>query len=98
MTGKLIRLVEAGIQLVPVDGVSSHFIFERDGFVALVERKDDDFGGIGAPGLLTDDGIAMLVWRGEKAFFVVKGHEQEATAAEVGALRKFSSDLTRALS
>ncbi len=98
MTGKLIRLVEAGIQLLPVESVSSHFVLERDGFVALVERKGDQFGGIGAPGLLTDHGIAMLIWRGEKAFFVAKGHQREATAAQVDNLRKFSADLTRALS
>ena len=98
MTGQLSRLVEAGIQLLPVDGVTSHFVFERDGFVALVERKGEAFGGIGTPGLLTEHGIAMLIWRGGKAFFVAKGHEQAAADAQVEAIRKFSADLTRALS
>ena len=97
MTAKLERLVEAGIQLVPAEGVSTHFVFLRGEFVALVERKGDGFGGIGAPGLLTGHGIAMLVWRGGKAYFVTKGHEQEAGADQVEALRSFSADLSYAL-
>jgi len=47
--------------------------------------------------LITEAGLSMLMWRGEKAFFVAKQHEQEATAEQVEALRRFSSDLERAL-
>ena len=97
MTTTIERLAEAGIQLLPAVELSTHYVFERDGFVALVERKGEGFGGIGAPGLLTDHGVAMLIWRGERAFFVSKGHEREASSVEVGALRSFGADLARAL-
>ena len=60
------KLAAANIQLIPAD-VTSHFIFERDGFVAFVERREDAFGNIGAPGLMTERGFAALIWRGDQA-------------------------------
>ena len=65
--------------------------------MSLVERTAAGLGGIGAPGLLTERGVAMLVWRGEQAFFVVKDWEQEAVPAQVEALRRFAADLEEAL-
>ncbi len=91
------RLAGAGIQLLPETGITTHFLFERDGFVALVERKADGFGSIGAPGLLTERGLAMLVWREQQPWFIAKGFEQSATPEQVTALRKFAADLDAAL-
>ena len=91
------RLVAAGIELLPAPDVSTHFIFTRDGFVALVERRGDAFGGIGGAGLLVTQGLAPLVWRGSKAFFVARGFEQEATGEQVEKLKRFSEDLKLAL-
>ena len=98
MTEILQRLVAAGIELLPAPEVSTHFIFTRDGFVALVERRRESFGGIGSAGLLVDQGLAPLVWRGAKALFVGRGFEREASAEEVERLQRFSSDLKSALS
>ncbi len=98
MTDKLEKLVAAGIQLLPAVEISTHFVFERDGFVALVERRADGFGGIGSAGMLTEKGIAPLVRRGEECFFIAKGFEQRAEAAEVEKIRSFQSDLQNALS
>jgi len=97
MTEKLERLVAAGIQLLPVVEIPTHFVFERDGFVALVERKGDGFGGIGSAGRLTEKGIAPLVMRGNDAFFVAKGFEQVASAEDVDGIRRFQADLKFAL-
>ena len=98
MTEKLERLVAAGIELVPAPGITTHFIFQRDGFAALVERRGDGFGSIGAAGLLTEQaGLAPLVWRGEDAYFVGRGFEQPATSEEAMRLRSFSQDLSGAL-
>ena len=97
MSGRLEKLAAAGIQIIPA-GVTSHYILERDGFVAFVERKGDDFGNIGAPGLMTEKGFAALVWRGERAFFVARGFEQIATDDQVQRIRSFADDLGRALS
>ena len=96
MRDRLERLAAAGIQLFAAD-VPSHFILERDGFVAFVERKDDDFGNIGAPGLMTEKGFAALVWKGERAFFIARGFEQVATDDQVQKIRDFAMDLELAL-
>lgn len=98
MTAVLEKLVAAGIQLLPLPAVVTHFVFERDGFICLVERREDGFGGIGAPGLLAPVGLAPLIWRNGIAFFVAKGFERPATDKEVDALRRFTRDLETALS
>jgi hypothetical protein len=98
MIEKLEKLVAAGIELIPAVEVTTHFIFQRDGFVALVERREEGFGGIGSSGLLTEQGgLAPLVWRGETAYFVGRGFEQQASAEDVEKLRSFAADLKAAI-
>ncbi len=97
MTAQLEKLAAAGIELVPSLAVPQYFVFTRDGFVSLVERKGDGFGAAGAPALVTEHGLAMLIWRGEQGFFVAKNHEQPATAGQIAALRRFAADLAAAL-
>lgn len=91
------RLVEANIQILPLTEITTHFVFERNGFACLVERRDGGFGNMGAPGVLAPQGLAMLVWRGENPYFVVKGAEQAASLEQVEELRRFTADLQRAL-
>jgi hypothetical protein len=93
---RLEKLAAAGIQIIPVE-ITSHFILERDGFVAFVERHEERFGNIGAPGLMTERGYAALIWRGDRAFFTGKGFEQEASAEQVQKIRAFAADLENAL-
>lgn len=98
---RLEKLAAAGIQIIPAE-ITSHFMLERDGFVSLVERRQDAlgearFGNIGAPGLMTERGFAALIWRGDQAFFVAKAFEQSASAEQVQKLRAFASDLANAL-
>lgn len=91
------RLAAARINVVPAD-LDKHHILERDGFVALVERTGEGgFGRAGAAGLLTEKGLAPLVWRGEQAVFVAKGLELAATEEQVAALRAFQADLETSL-
>ena len=99
MTEIFERLVVARIELLPAPEVTTHFIFTRDGFVALVERRASGFGGIGGAGMLVSSsgGLAPLVWRDERAFFVARGFEQEASPEEVEKLKQFSADLKFAL-
>ena len=97
MTEVFERLVAAGIELLPAPEVTTHFIFTRDGFVALVERRGQGFGGIGSAGLLVGQGLAPLVKRGDRAFFIARGFEQEASSEQVELLGKFSADLKHAL-
>ena len=96
LTDKLERLAATGIQIIPME-ITSHFILERDGYVAFVERRDDAFGNIGAPGLMTERGYAALIWRGDQAFFAGKGFEQPASSEQVQKIRAFASDLENAL-
>jgi hypothetical protein len=92
------KLVAANIQLLPLVEIERHFVFERDGFAALVERTaDGGFGHIGSPGLLTSAGLAVLLQRGESHVFVARGFEQAATPQQVETLRRFASDLKSAL-
>jgi hypothetical protein len=97
LIGTLEKLAAAGIQIIPSE-IASHFILERDGFVAFVERREEAFGNIGAPGLMTERGFAALIWRGERAWFVGKGFEEAATDQRVQKIRAFASDLANALS
>jgi hypothetical protein len=97
VSDRIEKLAAAGIQIISA-GVTSHFILERDGFVAFVERKGDEFGNVGAPGLMTEKGFAALVWRGGRAFFIARGLEVVATDAQVEGIRLFSRDLEAVLS
>ncbi len=92
MSAPLEKLAAAGIQIIPAE-IASHFILECDGFVAFVERRGDDFGNIGAPGLMTEHGFAALVWRSGQPYFVGKGFNQPATDEQVETLRAFTAAL-----
>ena len=98
MTEILERLATARIQLLPAVEITTHYVFERDGFVALVERTPLGFGGIGSAGILTGSGFAALIRRGERSYFVAKNFEQDAKSEQVEALQAFSTDLKQALS
>ncbi len=97
MEEKLERLAALGFDIVPVSEMDRHFVFARDGFVALVEHRDQGFGNIGAAGLATEQGFAVLQWRGSEAFFVARQFEQPATEEQVAKLRSFERDLRAAL-
>ncbi|MEX2264354.1 MAG: hypothetical protein WD696_20535 [Bryobacteraceae bacterium] len=97
MIEQLERLSEAGIQILPASGRGTHFILERGGLVALVERRGDAFGSVGSTGILTPNGMAVLVWRGAEAWFVARGYERLARPEEVTAVRDFSASLANAL-
>ena len=92
------RLVAVGIELLPALELTTHFVFQRDGFIALVERRSGGFGNVGAPGILCEHGMAQLVWRGESAYFVAKSFERAAEIGEIEALRRFGEDLKNSLS
>ena len=94
---KLERLAAAGIELVPVPGLTRYFVFARDGFASLVERSGAGFGRIGAAGRVTERGFAALVWRDGAAYFVAKQYEELAGEGDVERLRRFSADLEAAL-
>ena len=52
----------------------------------------------GATGLMTERGLAYLVWRDGVPLLVSKGAEASATPEQVAEIRKFTEDLGAALS
>lgn len=92
------KLVAARIQLLPLTQIERHYVFERDGFISLVERTvEGQFGHIGSPGVLTEKGMAVYIERGEKRLFVAKEIEIEASSEQVELMRSFAQDLRLAL-
>ena len=89
------RLATLHIQLQAE--AKGHCLFSRDLCVALVERSDLGFGSIGSTGILTETGLAYLMWRDGRALLAGKGGETAAEPAQVAAVRKFSEDLKAAL-
>jgi hypothetical protein len=90
------RLASIGIRLLTPDA-KTHYLFARDPFVALVERRGDGAVNIGSTGLWTESGLAYLVWREKGPFLVSKGSEIPAEADQVAALCRFSEELAGAL-
>jgi len=98
ITAQLERIAAAGIRFLPTPQLAHHFVFERDGFVLLVENKAGRFGSVGSPGLLTERGFAPLVEKNGRKVFVSKDYEREATPEEAQRINKFFTDLKAVLS
>jgi hypothetical protein len=84
------RLEDFGIRLMVEGPVVS--IYVRENCIGVVSG-----GSQGSTGLLTEQGIAYLVWRDGQPLLSSKGLERPATAEQVEAIRKFSEDLNSAL-
>lgn len=89
------RLAGLNIQIT-AEG-PKYFVFVRDNCVALVERAETGYGSIGSTGILTESGLAYLIWRDRRPVLAGKSGEQAADAAQVEAIRRFSEDLKSAL-
>ena len=61
------------------------------------EVVDRVSGGIGSTGLLTERGLAYLVWRDGAPMLAGKGIDMPATPGQVETVRGFSSDVKSAL-
>ena len=72
-------------------------IFMRDGCVAMVGHTPGGGLSLGSTGMMTDNGLAYLVWREGHARLAAKGCDVAAAPDQVEAMRKFSEDLKAAL-
>jgi hypothetical protein len=54
-------------------------------------------GTQGSTGMMTEQGLAYLVWRDGQPYLASKGGETPASAEQVETIRKFSEDLNNAL-
>ena len=68
-------------------------LYTRDNCIAIVDRR----GSIGSTGMMTEHGLAYLVWHDGQAFLKSKAAETAASEEQVAAVQKFSQDLAAAL-
>jgi len=75
-------------------------IYVRDNCIAAVGANPGAPSGPtqGSTGLMTEQGLAYLVWRDGHAFLASKGIETPATPEQVAVMQQFSEDLSIALS
>jgi hypothetical protein len=89
------RLAACEIQLAAQ--ARDYCMFVRGNCVALVRTDGERFTSIGSSGMLTEKGLAYLVWSEGKAMLASHGSQVEADAEQVDAIRKFSEDLKKIL-
>ena len=89
------KLQSFGIGLVTESPAVS--IFARENCIAMVGRGPTGSLSLGSTGILTDQGLAYLIWREGEARLAAKGSEMAATQEQVEAIRQFSEDLGLAL-
>jgi hypothetical protein len=87
------RLDELNIRLM-AEGASVS-IYVRGHCIAAVGGAGQ--ANQGSTGLMTEQGLAYLVWRDGQAFLAGKGGETAATAEQVETIQQFSRDLAAAL-
>jgi len=73
-------------------------VLARESCFALVHLGEAGMLGIGSSGMMTENGLAYLVWREGEPRLVAKGSDVPAAAGQVEAIRGFSEDLKAALS
>ena len=88
------RLEDLNIRLV-VEGPAVS-IYVRGDCIAAVGRTHGS--NQGSTGMMTDQGLAYLVWRDGQPYLAAKGGETPATPEQVETIRRFSQDLSNALS
>ena len=89
------RLAGCGIQLAAES--PQYNMFTRGCCVALVDLSAGAVTGIGSSGMMTETGLAFLIWREGRPYLAAKGRETLASSAQVEEIQKFSLDLRRAL-
>ena len=99
------RLDDLNIRLM-VEGPAVS-IYVRDNCIAAVGgAHGGSLGGSvdssvrssqGSTGMMTEQGLAYLVWRDGQPYLAAKGGATPATPEQVETIRKFSQDLSNAL-
>jgi hypothetical protein len=85
------RLAACGIQMAAE--AKDYCMFVRENCLALVQAADGQFTSIGSSGMLTEQGLAYLVWVDGKAMLASHGSQVEAAPEQLEALHQFSQDL-----
>jgi hypothetical protein len=88
------RLASHNIELT-LEG-AEFSIFTRENCVAVVRNVAGEVN-LGSSGMMTESGLAYLVWREGEPRLVSKGIDLPADAVQVETLRRFSEDLKSVL-
>jgi hypothetical protein len=89
------RLAAYRIELI--SEAREYTLVARDNCFALLHLGGRSAQGIGSSGMMTDHGLAYLVWRQGEPRLVSKGSDIAAEAEQVQAIRKFAEDLQEAV-
>jgi hypothetical protein len=86
------HLAAHGIELAAE--TESHYLLARGDCIALVERHNHTMG---STGVLTENGLAYLIWRDGRGFLKSKLAEIPASPRQIADIARFSQDLAAAL-
>ena len=89
------RLADSAIEMAAQ--AREYSLFVRGNCLALVKVEDGRFVSLGSSGILTENGIAYLVWVEGKAMLSSHGSQVEAVPEQVDAIRDFSKVLKEIL-
>jgi hypothetical protein len=85
----------AACDIVMAAQAQDYCMFVRGNCLALVRTDGERFTSMGSSGMLTENGLAYLVWSDGKAWLSSHGNQVEGGADQVDAIRKFSEDLKK---
>ena len=89
------RLERLEIQLAAQ--TKDYWLLVRENCMALVQAGENGAASIGSSGIMTEEGLAYLVWREGRALLAAHGgKETPATAEQSAAVTRFSEDLQQA--
>jgi hypothetical protein len=74
-----------------------YYLFVRENCAAFAHERDGAIA-LGSSGIMTEQGLAYLMWRDEQPYLAAHGgSETPAHPAHVAAVRRFAEDLKAAL-
>ena len=85
----------AACDILTAAQAGDYCMFVRGNCMALVQTAGGRFTSAGSSGMVTENGLAYLVWNDGKPMLASHGSQVEADAEQVEAIRKFSEDLKR---
>jgi hypothetical protein len=89
------RLVSLDIQFHTQ--ARGYYLFVRDNCAAFAHEREGTIA-LGSSGIMTEQGLAYLMWREEQPFLASHGGgEMPANDEQVAAVRRFAADLRSAL-
>ena len=89
------RLESSNIQVAAE--AAEYTMFTRGICLALVRRAPEGFTSLGSSGIMTEQGLAYLIWENGQPLLSSHGARLPASAVQVESIQQFSRDLKTAL-